>query len=171
MRLPARIEGALRIGLLLLATVMPACSTASRKPEPLPRGDYSYAREYLTYRIAALMEEHQLPGFAIALIDDQNVVWQEMFGVSTIETGAPLAPDTAFKVGSLSKLFTAIEIMRLRDEGRIDLDAAIETYLPGFAMKSRFSSARPVTIRSILAHRSGLPRNANLPSWYWDPGP
>jgi CubicO group peptidase (beta-lactamase class C family) len=171
MRRSARIEGALSTGLLLLATVMPACSAAPRKPEPLPRGDYSYAREHLRYRIAALMEDGQLPGFAIALIDDQDVVWQEMFGVSAIETGAPLALDTTFKVGSLSKLFTAMEIMRLRDEGRIDLDAPIATYLPEFSMKSRFPNARPLTIRSILAHRSGLPRNGNLPTWYWDPGP
>ena len=71
----------------------------------------------------------------------------------------------------MAKVFTAIEIFREVEEGLIDLDAPITEYLPDFSINSRFSSSGPITIRSILAHRSGLPRNDTLLEWYWESRP
>ncbi|MHA1367146.1 MAG: serine hydrolase domain-containing protein, partial [Candidatus Heimdallarchaeota archaeon] len=61
-------------------------------------------------------------------------------------------------------------IMRLYNEGLVDLDAPITDYIPDFSINSRFQDNTSITIRSLLTHKSGLPRNANLPSWYFDSG-
>jgi len=128
------------------------------------------AIEYLETRVRREMRRLDIPGFAIAVVDDQNVLWEGYFGVENIETEHPITADTIFRAGSISKILTAIEVMRLRDDGLVDLDAPIEGYLPGFTVRRLFESDEPITVRSLLAHRSGLPRNGTLPLWYWDPG-
>lgn len=164
--LSAALSGMLFIVVLLLS----ACSTMPEKPNPIPRGDYTYAKALLTRRIEQLMADQQLPGFSIALIDDQEVAWRETFGWADVKAKKPMAAGTIFRLGSISKVVTAVEIMRLHEEGLIDLDAPVTKYLPGFTIQKRFSDdENPITIRTILAHRSGLPRNGTLPAWYWDP--
>ena len=130
-----------------------------RKPDAIPLGDYGYTVDYAEYRIERLMKQYHLPSTAVSLIDDQNIIWQETFGLANIEENIPATPDTVYKMWSVAKLFTAVETMRLVEEGLVDLDAPITDYLPDFALQSRFSDSEPITIRSILAHHSGLPRN------------
>ena len=133
--------------------------TAPKKPDPIPPGDYSYTVDYAEYRIHQLIKRHHLPSVAVALIDDQDTVWQEAFGLANIEKEIPATVDTVYKLWSVSKVFTAIETMRLVEEGLVDLDAPIQDYLPDFSIQSRFLDSEPITIRSILSHHSGLPRN------------
>ncbi len=94
-----------------------------RKPDPIPLGDYSYTVDYAEHRIERLMKQHHLPSTAVALIDDQNIIWQEAFGLANIEEEIPATPDTVYKMYSIAKAFTAIETMRLVEDGRLDLDA------------------------------------------------
>ncbi len=142
-----------------------------RKPESIPPGDYSYTVDYAESRMQRFMEQHHLPGVAVALIDDQDVIWQSAFGLADIEKEIPAQVDTVFKVWSLAKVFTAIETMRLVEEGLIDLDAPITDYLPGFTIQSRFPQTGAITVRHILAHRSGLPRSECLALSSWNTGP
>ena len=130
-----------------------------RKPDVIPLGDYSYTINYAQYRIDRLMKRYHLPSTAVSLIDDQTIIWQETVGLANIEQEIPATPDTVYKQWSVAKLFTAVEMMRLVEEGRIDLDAPITDYLPEFAIQSRFPESDPITVRSILAHHAGLPRN------------
>ena len=117
------------------------------------------------------MREYDLPSVCVALIDDQSVVYKQAYGLANVEKSTPATLDTVYKLGSITKLFTGIEVMRLYEEGLVDLDAPITDYLPDFSINSRFSSSEPITIRSILAHRSGLPRNGILLEWYWESRP
>jgi len=130
-----------------------------KKPDPIPRGDYSYTVDYAEHRIHRLMKRHHLPSVAVALIDDQDVVWQEAFGLANVERDLPATVDTVYKLWSVAKVFTAVETMRLVEDGLVDLDAPITDYLPDFSIQTRFPDPEPITVRSILAHRSGLPRN------------
>jgi len=132
---------------------------APKKPDPIPRGDYNYTMDYAGHRIRQLMRQHHMPSVAVALIDDQDVIWKEAFGLANVEEGIPATVDTVYKLWSVSKVFTAIETMRLVEEGWVDLDAPITNYLPEFSIRSRFLDSEPITIRSILAHHAGLPRN------------
>ncbi|MCJ7735896.1 MAG: beta-lactamase family protein, partial [Anaerolineae bacterium] len=132
---------------------------APRKPAPIPPGDYAYTVDYAEYRIRQLMKQHHLPSVAVALIDDQDTVWQNVSGLANVEKEIPATAGTVYKLWSVSKLFTAFETMRLVEEGLVDLDAPITDYLPDVALRSRFPDSEPITTRSILSHHSGLPRN------------
>ena len=130
-----------------------------RKPANIQPGDYSYAIEYSEYRLRKLMEDKHLPSIAFTLIDDQETVWQGAFGMANREAEIPAEVDTVYKLWSVSKVFTAIETMRLVEDGLLDLDASITEYIPSFSIQSRFQDPGTITARSILTHRSGLPRN------------
>ncbi|MCJ7823726.1 MAG: beta-lactamase family protein [Anaerolineales bacterium] len=105
------------------------------------------------------MKQYHLPSMGVSLIDDQDIVWQEAFGMANIELNLPATVDTVYKLWSVSKVFTAMEVMRLVEDGLVDLDAPITDYLPDFSIQSRCVNSEPITIRSILAHHAGLPRN------------
>lgn len=115
------------------------------------------------------MKEHDLPSVVIALIDGEDIIYEQAFGFSNLEEAIPATVETVYKVGSIAKVFTAIEIMRMYEEGLIDLDSPITEYLPDFSIKNQ--SSDPITVRSLLAHRSGLPRGDTLLGWYWESWP
>ena len=129
------------------------------KPWNIQRGDYSYAVEYAEYRLKQLLKEKNLPSVAFTLIDDQETIRQGAFGMADREFEIPAEVDTVYKLWSVSKVFTAIETMRLVEGGLLDLDASITEYIPSFSIQSRFRDSGTITSRSILTHRSGLPRN------------
>jgi len=130
-----------------------------KKPDDIPLGDFSYTLEFTQHSIEQLMKQYDLPSVAIAMIDDQDTIWQETFGLANLEEKIPAEADTVYKLWSIAKVFTAIETIRLVDDGLIDLDVPIESYFPEFSIQSRFPYSSPITIRKILTHRSGLPRN------------
>ena len=162
------------ISLILLVAVVVSIilwPSGPSKPSVIPQGDYSYAIDYLNYQVNKLMDKYGLPSVCVAMIDDQSVVFKQAYGIADIEKDLPATLDTIYKMGSISKLFTGIEVMRMYEEGLIDLDAPITDYLPDFSINSNFPYSEPITIRSILAHRSGLPRNSTLLGWYWEARP
>ena len=130
-----------------------------KKPTDIPLGDYSYTNKYAEQKIKWVMKQYHLPSVAVILIDDQDTIWQETFGTANFEADSPARLDTVYKIWSVAKVFTAIETMRLVEDGLVDLDAPITEYLPNFSIQSRFLDPGPITTRSILTHRSGLPRN------------
>lgn len=154
-----RVSALLMLLLLIGVSLWRWTRMASRKPNPIPSGDYTYTRIYAEYRIQQVMKQKHLPSFAVTLVDDQNIVWQETFGLANIEKNQLAEPDTVYRLWSVAKAFTAIETLRLVEDGLVDLDTPITEYIPDFALQSRFPDSEPITIRSILTHRSGLPRN------------
>jgi len=110
----------------------------------------------LRERIAHEMADKQLPAVAIALVDDQRVIWAEGFGYQDAAHKVPATADTVFRVGSVSKLFTDIGVMQLVEAGKLNLDAPITTYLPNFHPANPFGGE--ITLRELMSHRSGLVR-------------
>jgi len=149
------------IAAIVIVTVVTALWQGGkpRKPAEISQGDFAYTIEYAEYRIQQEMKQKHLPSFSVVLIDDQDTIWQESFGVANLETNKPAETDTVYRLWSVAKAFTAIETLRLVEDGLVDLDTPIATYIPDFALQSRFADSEPITIRSILTHRSGLPRN------------
>jgi CubicO group peptidase (beta-lactamase class C family) len=78
------------------------------------------------------MQKYHLPSVCVALIDDQSVVYKQAYGLANIEKNTPSTLDTVYKLGSITKLFTGIEVMQLYEEGLIDLDAPVTGNLPAF---------------------------------------
>ncbi|MGE0641952.1 MAG: serine hydrolase domain-containing protein [Thermoanaerobaculia bacterium] len=108
---------------------------------------------------------HGIPGVAVAIVSGDETVWTNGYGVADLATGEPVTPHTRFRLGSVSKLFTASAILLLRDEGRLSLDDPASRFLPWFRPESPFPGNPPVTIEQLLTHTSGLPRDAPLPYW------
>jgi CubicO group peptidase (beta-lactamase class C family) len=106
-----------------------------------------------------------LPGLSVALVHDQDLIYARGFGFADIEDEIPATAQTMYRVASITKTFTATAIMQLRDQGKLQLDDPIDRYLPWFRIKNRFPNAPAITIRHLLTHTSGLPRESAFPYW------
>ncbi len=111
------------------------------------------------------MEYRNLPGMAVGIVYDQELVYAKGFGYADAEKKIPVTPETLFRIASNSKTFTATAIMQLRDAGKLRLDDPVEKYLPGFSIRNPYPDAPPVTLFNLLTHTSGLPREAGFPYW------
>ncbi|NPD88721.1 MAG: beta-lactamase family protein [Asgard group archaeon] len=160
------------IAIIIVLVTLTVTLSVIPYPPIMPRNmsidDYSYAIDFTQYELSKLTRKEKLPCTAVSLIVGNETIYQEVAGIANIEEEMQADLNTVFKVGSISKLFTAIEIMKLYEEGLVDLDVPITTYIPDFKINSRFNDSGSITIRNILAHRSGLPRTHNLPQWAWD---
>jgi len=101
-----------------------------------------------------------LPGIAVGVVSDQELVWSKGFGFADITARLPMTPATKFRIASNSKLFTAIAIMQLREEGKLGLDDPVVKYLPWFKEQPAGEDDGPITIEQLLSHSSGLQRDA-----------
>lgn len=128
--------------------------------------DYSAAIPIVERFIDHEMSDKEIPAVSIALIDDQRMVWSRGFGLADPESKTAASADTMYRVGSVSKLFTDIAVMRLVEQGKIDLDAPVSHYLPELHPHNPFG--QPITIRELMSHRSGLVREPPVGS-YFDP--
>lgn len=156
----------IRTGIIAVAVVVFAgCSTMPKKPETLAPRDYSYTKEYVTWLAGQQMRKHDVTGLSVALVDDQQVVWAEGFGFADRENNISAGPDTIYRAGSISKLFTTLAAMQLVEQGRLDIDRPIRDYLPEISIRSRFSEAGPVTPRTLMTHHSGLPADLQKGMW------
>ncbi|MCS6817746.1 MAG: serine hydrolase [Blastocatellia bacterium] len=112
------------------------------------------------------MADKDLPALSIAVVDDQRLIWARGFGYADPERKIPATPGTVYRVGSVSKLFTAIAIMQWVEQGKLSLDAPITGVLPDFRPKNPFGT--PITLRQLLSHRAGLVREPPV-GHYFDP--
>ncbi|MBV1883926.1 MAG: beta-lactamase family protein [Pseudomonadales bacterium] len=142
---------------LFFFLLLTACSTAPKKPLHIEPGDYSHVIEYAKWLIKKEIRKRDLVGLSIAIVDDQELVWSSGFGFASVEDGIKATGDTLYRAGSLSKLLTATAIMRLHEEGRLDIDNSVQTYIPSLKLRSRFTDDNPFTLRQVLSHHSGLP--------------
>jgi len=101
-----------------------------------------------------------LPGIVVGVVSDQELVWAKGFGFADITAKQPMTPSTKFRMASHSKLFTAIAIMQLREEGKLRLDDPVAKYLTWFKAKPAGDDDGPITIEQLLSHSSGLQREA-----------
>ncbi len=115
--------------------------------------------------IKAQMEYYGLPGLSVGIVYDQDLIWSKGFGYATVEKKVPATPQTVYRIASITKLFTCTAIMQLRDQNKLKLDDPIAKYLPWFKIKNRFPDAPAITIRQLMTHTSGLPREAAFPYW------
>lgn len=106
--------------------------------------------------VTQAMNEHGLPGLAVALVGREGTLYRRCLGLADAAQGAEATPHTVFRVGSISKTFTALGLMRLWEEGRFGLDDPVNQYLRAFHVRHRDPSAPPVTFRHLLTHTAGI---------------
>ena len=113
----------------------------------------------LRRQIAAAQVEQRAPSVAAAVVRDGEVIWSDAVGLADVERGEAATPDHQYRIGSITKSFTAAAIMQLREAGKLDLDDRLDAHLPGVE-----HGALP--IRRLLAHASGLQRE--IPGDVWE---
>ncbi len=158
MRLPAAL-------LLALAPVLIQAQT----PSPAPRPDFADAtrRQKLAGAFdgirASMADEARrigAPGLAWGIIIDGELAATGAVGLAEVEGKRDASPDSVFRIASMSKSFTALAILKLRDEGRLSLDDAVTKHIPEFAgVKLPTSDAPAITVRHLLTHSEGFPED------------
>jgi len=108
----------------------------------------------LEKKLAELIDRHNVPGAQLAVLDGDSLT-EVSAGVLSLRTGCPASPDALFLPGSIGKLYTATLVMMLVDEGRIDLDQPVRTYLSDFEVRDHHARDT-VTVRNLLTHTSGF---------------
>ncbi len=112
------------------------------------------------------MISEMVPAGTVAVVDGQEIAWEYAYGTANLETGRNAEPGTTFSICSISKLFTSIGVMSLVEDGRVDLDAELSEYLPDFRPASGDGVIdEPITIRALLSHSAGLPREGVGTYW------
>lgn len=101
------------------------------------------------------------PGAAVLVVQDGKTLLRKGYGMAELELGVPIAPDMVFRIGSVTKEFTAACVLKLVEEGRLSLDDPIEKYLPDFS-----TGGRRVTIEQLLTHTSGIRSYTDVPGWF-----
>jgi CubicO group peptidase (beta-lactamase class C family) len=107
------------------------------------------------------MTAKDIPGLAVVIVKGKEVVYLKGFGVTSLNEPSPVTPRTIFDLASVSKSFTALGVLLLRDDGLIDLDAPVQRYLPDFQPDDPQAAA--ITVRQLLNQTSGLPGNLSAP--------
>lgn len=108
--------------------------------------------------VEATMKRWHVPGSAVAIVRDGEVLLAEGFGRRNLQTGEPVTAQTVFPVASVTKAFTTMVIGMLAEEGKLSWDTPVKEYLPTFKMQDPFATER-ITLRDMACHRSGLPRH------------
>ena len=104
--------------------------------------------------VEALVQKYDVPALSMAIWQDDRL-YKGAAGVLNIETGVLADTDSIFQIGSISKVFTASLIMQLVDEGRINLDQPVKTYLRDFHVACP-DATESITVRQLLCHTSGM---------------
>lgn len=99
---------------------------------------------------AEAMKAQQMPGLSVA-VSYGDFRWSRGFGYADVENEVPARADSSYRMASVTKPMTAVAVLKLAEEGKIDLDAEVQTYVPWFPRK-----AKPVTVRQLLAHQGGI---------------
>ena len=127
--------------------------------------DYTEAFKLVEVWLEAQKDFDQLPGLTAIVIDNQEILWSGAVGFSNVEKNIKAEASTLNSICSISKLFTSVAIMKLYDEGKLRLDDRVSDLLPAYKLEQKYPESGPITIRTLLTHSSGLPREAAYPYW------
>jgi len=120
-------------------------------------------QEQLEPLIRQVMRQANMPGFAIAIVEGDKVVYSSGFGLKNLQSKEPVTARSLFHMASITKPFVATSVMQLWEQGKIDLDAPVVKYLPYFRMADE--RYKKITVRQMLGHISGMP---DVQDYEWD---
>lgn len=117
------------------------------------------------YWLEQTRQYKRIPAMSVALVNNQQTVWSKGFGFTDRAMKQPATADTIYSICSISKLFTAVAFMQEWEKGTVRLDEPVSTYLPWAQLAPDGRDSVPVTMRGLLTHSAGLPREAVNPYW------
>jgi serine beta-lactamase-like protein LACTB len=128
--------------LLVVLLLLAGCASA-------PQRDLSPAIASAVTHVEGVVARGKLPGAAIAVTVGDDIVWHDTFGKADLAAGAPVTIHTRFRIGSVTKMITVAAMMRLVEQGRMQLDDPVSRYLPNFPHGA-------VTLRQLAGHLGGV---------------
>ena len=145
----------------LVAALAPTRGAAQLADHPRIRE----ATHLLAKWLDAQRAYERIPGLSAAVVADQEVIWTGGSGYADLAAKRPATAETIYSICSISKLFTSIAVMQLRDQGKLRLDDPVAKHLSWFDIRRRHPESGEITIEGLLTHSSGLPREAAYPYW------
>ena len=134
-----------RVHIAAIERDLPPAVTIKGRPAPLAES------------LAERMSATKTPGVSIAFFEDGRIRWTRTYGFADVAARRPVTPETLFQAASISKPVTAMAALRLVQDGRLDLDADINSRLTEWRVPaSGFTAERKVTLRELLSHTAGL---------------
>lgn len=138
--------------LLLITLVSLLCLPPATNSQTLSRQDLERLFDPI---FTSQLEKLHIPGAAISVVQDGKVVFAKGYGLADIEKKTPVVPDqTIFRIGSITKVFTAVAVLQMAERGKLKLTDDVNKYLKGFRVPDTFS--QPITFADLLTHTSGL---------------
>jgi CubicO group peptidase (beta-lactamase class C family) len=161
MEVPMRRIRPAVIVLLLAISAGPLAAADKVASDPRVKTALEAARIWLEAQRAY----DRIPGVSAAIVYDQQVLWTGGYGYTDLAKKTPATPGTIYSICSISKLFTSIAVMQLRDAGKLRIDDPVEKYLSWFKIQKTAPQGPEITIEGLLTHASGLPRESEYPYW------
>lgn len=150
-------------GKLLCIIILAVIFNHSTQAQSKAVSNAEYLSE-LDEKIPAWLEEFIVPGAAIALIDNGEVILQKGYGLADVKNNVAVNGTTGFNIGSISKTVAAWGMMKLVEEGKIELDSPAEKYLTRWHLPETAFDVNKVTVRRLLSHTAGLSLHG-YPGW------
>jgi CubicO group peptidase (beta-lactamase class C family) len=154
------------IAVVALVQLLGGCPAPEQKA-----AKYESVKAELEKLIEEEMARGGITGLSIALVDDQDIVWAQGFGFADKDKKIEAGKDTVYRVGSISKLFTDMSVLKLQEEGKLSIDEDITKYVPEFHLERPFETDKPTTLRQLMAHCSGFLRESPVGSYFDDTEP
>lgn len=154
-----------RVSRGLACAVLLLCSTALAQPStapPLAAGSVGVSPTKIDALAQELLRKQGIPGMTLAVVDHGQMVYSHAYGLADVENNVPATPAAEIRTASIAKPMTAVAVMQLVQQGKLDLDAPVQQYCPAFPLKTS-PDGKPwvVTTRELLSHRAGV-------RWYRD---
>jgi CubicO group peptidase (beta-lactamase class C family) len=150
---------------LLLGVSLAITTSASGKITDHP--DVSGSLALLDRWIEAHQIYERVPGISVGVVLDQNLIWHKGYGYANVRRRTHATEETLYSICSISKLFTSVALMQQRDAGKLQLDDPVSRHLDWFQIEQAHPDSGPITVRSLMTHSSGLPRESV--NHYWNP--
>ena len=147
----------LRAVLSVIACALPL-AVAAQEPDRIER-DPALATvdvEELRAEIGKILDENRIPGASVALVDRDRTIWAGGVGKADVAGGVDVTEDHLFRIGSISKSFTALAVLRAVEDGLLDLDTPVRELAPEVEFTNRWERTHPVTVATVMEHTAGF---------------
>jgi CubicO group peptidase (beta-lactamase class C family) len=149
---------------LLLVCSLAFFSTTANAQKPKDEAERPEALRVVDAWLDSVQAYRHIPAISAGVVVGDDMVWSKGFGTIDVSHTVAASPQTIYSICSISKLFTSISFMQLYEAGKVRLDDPITTYLHWATIKPADDSG-PITLRGLLTHSSGIPRESDFPYW------
>jgi CubicO group peptidase (beta-lactamase class C family) len=135
-------------------------TAALAEPKIVPPGHGALGIDGLALkaRVRGILNRHPAVGLAVGVVRNGRLEFFYGHGLADIASNTPVSEDTVFRIGSITKTFTAIAVLQLWEQGLVDLDVPANDYLRAYRLVPAKAAHRPATVRQLLTHTAGLPQ-------------